>query len=254
MPDDVFNGLLKKSRRVVTDQSLCDFYHVSELPDGELTPGQWDLRATANEYLGNTDFTGKRVLEIGPASGFLTFHMERRGASVTCIEPPLHNVWDFVPQAGVDLASVKRDFVRHQDRLRNSFWYLHRLYGSQAECYEADAYRIPEPMQPFDIGLLTSVLLHVSSPVRMLEALANVVADKIIIVEGYFEEIASQPVARLVPSTTNQVTNGWWDFSPKFFEQYLPVLGFANTVMTRHRDLYADLNQHWELFTIVATR
>jgi SAM-dependent methyltransferase len=180
--DDAFGGQLRKSRRAVTEQSACDFYRVSELPDGQVTAGQWDLRATVDQYLGHTDFAGKRVLEIGPASGFLTFHMERRGAAVTCIEPPLHNVWDFVPQAGVDLAAVKRDFVRHQERLRNSFWYLHRVYGSRVKCYEADAYRIPEPMQKFDIGLLTSVLLHVSSPVRMLESLANVVADKIVIV------------------------------------------------------------------------
>jgi hypothetical protein len=59
---DAFGGQLRRSRRVVTDRSLCDFYHVSELPDGELTPGQWDLRATVDEYLGRTDFAGKRVL------------------------------------------------------------------------------------------------------------------------------------------------------------------------------------------------
>jgi SAM-dependent methyltransferase len=175
--------------------------------------------------------------------------MERRGASVACIEPPLHDVWDFVPQAGIDLATIKRDFVRHQERLRNGFWYLHRLYGSKAECYEADAYRIPEPMQQFDVGLLTAVLLHVSSPVRMLESLARVVAEKIIIVDADIEEIAAQPVARLVPSAANQVTDAWWEFSPKFFEQFLPVLGFPHTVTTRHRDLYAGINQHWDLYS-----
>ncbi len=254
MPEDTFDGQLRKSHRVVTDPSLCDFYHVSELPDGKLTPGQWDLRATVDEYLGHTDFAGKRVLEIGPASGFLTFHMERQGARVASIEPPLDNVWDFVPQAGIDLAAVKRDFLRHQDRLRNSFWYLHRLYGSRAECYEGDAYRIPEPMQKFDIGLLTSVLLHVSSPVKMLESLANVVADKIVIVEAYVDEIAGQPVARLVPSATNQITGSWWEFSPKFFEQYLPVLGFSKTVTTRHRGLFAEHRRQWDLFTVVASR
>jgi O-methyltransferase len=252
--DNIFGGQIPKSLRVVTDKRLCEFYHVSELPDGEVTTGQWDLRDTVGQYLGNTDFSGKRVLEIGPASGFLTFHMERQGARVICIEPSLQNVWDFVPQAAVDLDSVKQDFIRHQERVRNSFWYLHRVYSSQAECYEADAYRIPEPMRKFDIGLLTAVLLHVSSPVKMLESLANVVAEKIIIVDAYIEEISAQPVARLVPSAANQVTNAWWEFSRKFFEQYLPVLGFSKTVTTRHHGLYAGIGRRWELFTVVATR
>jgi predicted nicotinamide N-methyase len=33
-------------------------------------------------YLGNFDFVGKRVLDVGAASGFLTFEMEKRGAEV----------------------------------------------------------------------------------------------------------------------------------------------------------------------------
>jgi O-methyltransferase len=207
-----------------------------------------------DRYLGDTNFKGKRVLEIGPASGFLTFHMERQGASVTCLEPPIEDLWDFVPQAGVDLAAVRRDFSLHIERVRNSFWYLHGVYGSKAGCYEADAYHIPQPKQKFDIGLLTAVLLHVSSPVRMLEAVANVVEEKIIIVDVHIEEIAAQPVCRLVPNAANRVTDTWWEFSPKFFEQFLPILGFSKTVTTHHRDLYAGINQHWDLFTVVATR
>ena len=31
------------------------------------------------------NFAGKRVIDIGPASGFLSFHMERAGAQVVCI-------------------------------------------------------------------------------------------------------------------------------------------------------------------------
>ena len=54
------------------------------------------------------DFAGKRVIDIGPASGFLSFHMERRGAQVVCIEPQMETFWDLVPRAGVDLDAINR--------------------------------------------------------------------------------------------------------------------------------------------------
>jgi hypothetical protein len=42
-----------------------------ELPGRGVIEGRdWDLRGSVDEYLGNVDFAGQRVLEIGPASGF----------------------------------------------------------------------------------------------------------------------------------------------------------------------------------------
>ena len=67
--------------RKVEDLADCYFYHTMELPGRGVIEGQdWDLRGRVDEYLGNVDFAGQRVLEIGPASGFLTFEMEKRGA------------------------------------------------------------------------------------------------------------------------------------------------------------------------------
>lgn len=48
--------------------------------------GEWDLRKGVKEYLGNVDFKGKRVLEIGTASGFLCFYMEGQGAEVVAYD------------------------------------------------------------------------------------------------------------------------------------------------------------------------
>ena len=90
---------IRRVRQRVTDAADCDFYHVIQLPDGRLTTGQWDLRATADQYLGGVDVDGKRVIEIGPATGFLSFHMERGGAQVVCVEPPMDTFWDLVPHS-----------------------------------------------------------------------------------------------------------------------------------------------------------
>jgi hypothetical protein len=75
----------------------CDFYHTVEIPGQGVVRGQWDLPQHVDEYLGGYRFAGKRVLEIGPASGFLTFEMERRGADVVALDVPDDPGWDFVP-------------------------------------------------------------------------------------------------------------------------------------------------------------
>jgi len=56
------------------------FYTVQEIPGFDsVTDGEWDLRENVDAYLGDVDFKGRSVLELGPSSGFLTFHMERKG-------------------------------------------------------------------------------------------------------------------------------------------------------------------------------
>jgi hypothetical protein len=244
----------RRIRREMPARQACDFYHVSDLPDGTVTAGQWDLRQTADQYLGGVEFAGKRVIEIGPASGFLSFHMEKLGARVAAIEPPMESFWDLVPQAAVDPTELRRDFSAHIQQIRNSFWFLHHTYKSRVESYEVDAYRIPSQAGEFEIGVLASVLLHVSSPVKMIESLSRVVSDQLIIVERYFQDLAGTPVCRLVPSAANRSLETWWEFSPEFFDQFLRVLGFRQIKVIRHWQFFATIKETWEFFTIVGTR
>src|SRR5262245_36618662 len=72
--------------RTVTDPADCYFYHTMEIPGHGLVEGEWDLRPGVEAYLGGIDFRGKRVLEVGTASGFLCFQMEARGAEVVAFD------------------------------------------------------------------------------------------------------------------------------------------------------------------------
>jgi O-methyltransferase len=245
---------VKEIRRVVTDKSACDFYHVVELPDGSLPAAQWDLRAAADEYLGGVDFSGKRVIEIGPASGFLSFHMERRGAQVVCIEPPEEAFWDLIPRHEFDLEQHKRVFWRHIERVRNSFWFLHHAYGSRVRLYEADACRLPPALGTFDVGVLASLLTHCSSPVRLIESVANLVRGSLIVTDVYHADLGNQPICRLLPSADNKVIDTWWNFSPTFFTTYLALLGFPHATVSRHRQLFCPTGAWIDMFTVVATR
>jgi 2-polyprenyl-3-methyl-5-hydroxy-6-metoxy-1,4-benzoquinol methylase len=68
-----------ESPRNVRDVAECAFYHYMDLPGIGQVGDHWDLRPTIDEYLGRFDFRGKRALDVGAASGYLTFEMEKRG-------------------------------------------------------------------------------------------------------------------------------------------------------------------------------
>lgn len=245
----------REIHRTVTDRSTCEFYHVMDFPDGFVSKeAQWDLRKTADDYLGGVDVAGKSVLEIGPASGFLSLHMERNGAQVTCIEPPMDTFWDIVPYANIDLQTAKQGFMEHIERIRNSFWYAHQAFGSKVRLFEADAYRLPESLGTFDIGLLAAVLLHCSCPVQMIASVARRVKKTIIVTDLYWPDLGDQPVCRLHPDTTNTEIGTWWHFSPQFVVQYLAVLGFTDAAIRKHRQQYTVTGAWADLFTVVATR
>src|SRR5262245_51530565 len=115
--------------------SDCFFYHTMDLPGIGVVGTEWDLRANVDAYLGNTEFVGKRVLEIGPASGFLTFTMEKKGAAVVCLELSQDKAWEFVPYPEHYMAPVRAQRRAGLPGLTNSFWLAHKLYGSSAKVY-----------------------------------------------------------------------------------------------------------------------
>ena len=70
----------------MTNVDECSFYHHMDLPGPKEVGRGWDLRKTVDDYLGNFDFRGKRALDVGTASGFLTFEIEKRGAEVVSFD------------------------------------------------------------------------------------------------------------------------------------------------------------------------
>jgi O-methyltransferase len=243
---------MSQIKRSVADLESCDFYHIVDLKDGTTTPGQWDLRCGVDKYLGGTDFHLKRVIEIGPASGFLSFHMEGAGAQVTCIEPPMSQFWDYVPQPAPILDKFKIIFPSHIQRIRNGFWYCHTKNQSSVALYEESAYALPSYLGRFDIGLLGAILLHSSSPLKIIESVASMVDRTLIIVDLYFSDLEGQPVSRLAPGPNNPTCETWWQFSTQFFVNFLSLIGFAKAKITLHEQPIC--NSIVPMFTVVAER
>src|SRR5881398_1539643 len=142
----------------VEDVADCYFYHTMELPGYGVIEGRdWDLRGGVDEYLGKVDFGGQRVLEIGPASGFLTFEMEKRGAKVVSVEVTDDPGWDFVPYPAASLQEVLEPRREIMQRLKNSYWFAHAAHKSKAQVCYGDVYHLPDQLGEFDIALMGSV-------------------------------------------------------------------------------------------------
>src|SRR4030095_16348701 len=80
---------------LVSSLENCLFYHSMDLPGHGTVDGHWDIRGHESQYLGGVPFANKRVLEIGPASGALTFFMERQGGEVVSVETAEDYAWEF---------------------------------------------------------------------------------------------------------------------------------------------------------------
>ena len=252
---------LYEQPRHVVSLDECNFYHTTDIPGAGVAEGQWDLRDGFEEYLGNYDFSGQRVLEIGPATGFLTFQIEKTARDIVAVELPMdRDFWNSVPYEELGLArgkpegwtEVEKQFHEHIGRIRNGFWFCHRQFESSAKVYHGSSEDLPESLGEFDVALLASVLLHTRSPVAVLESCARLVSGSIIITEVFDESLGEGPVCSLVPTEGNKAWDTWWRFAPRFFTQFLEVLGFTEHKVNFHEQL-ADGNP-LTMYTITSSR
>src|SRR5216684_7251056 len=83
-----------------------------------------DLRGRFDEYIGGIDLRGQTVLDVGTASGFLSFEAERRGATVFSFDADGPERIQVVPPAMPD--------VRYFHGMRNSYLLAHNAFQSKA--------------------------------------------------------------------------------------------------------------------------
>ncbi|RYF41066.1 MAG: methyltransferase domain-containing protein [Comamonadaceae bacterium] len=223
------------------------------MPEGEVQ-GIWDLRAQPHQYLGGIDFAGRSVLEIGPASGYLSFWMEQAGARVTCLEPPMSHLWDVVPFEGFDIADWREKFLVEIEGVRNSFWYAHSALGSQVRMIETDPYAIPPEAGQFDVGVLTAVLLHCRNPFDMLQSLSRRVSRTIVVTEEYNPALGPAAACMFQPHRGVQQVDTWWQFTPQFFVSALGLLGFTQARVALHTQGQPAAGRDVSMFTVVCER
>jgi hypothetical protein len=165
------------------NMSDCHFYHTVDIPGHGLVQGEWDLRDGVREYLGSVDFKGKRILEIGTASGFLCFWMESQGAKVIAYNISENQSWDLVPFAQYDYKQLKVAHREHVRRINNAFWFCHKAFKSKARMVYGTVSSVPEEIGMVDISTFGCVLLHLQNPFVALQNVLRFTRETVIITE-----------------------------------------------------------------------
>lgn len=241
----------------VTDIKDCLFYHAVDLPGyGVIDQGLgWDLRERYDDYIGHVDVKGKSFLDIGAASGFISFEAERRGAIVTSFDLDSGHRRQAVPKAVIgDMGLFLQGSDGMYRTIKNSYWFAHRALQSKARAYYGNIFRFPDDFGPFDVVFLGQVLVHLRDPMQALVNAARVCRDTLIITEGMYE--SDQPTAVFLSGPDNDNYDAWWHLSTKLYTDFLKVLGFEVVSITRnkYRATHQALAGEVDVPTLVARR
>lgn len=205
----------------------CNFYHVMDLPGVGVVGDGWDLRDTVDAYLGNLDLDGRRVLDIGTASGFLSFEAERRGAQVVSFDMASGTQWNVVPyqhEARDPVADAAERMRTHQ-RLENAYWFAHHALGSKARRFEGDVYDMSPQVGDFDVVVLGMILPHLRDPFQALYSAAQRCRDTLLVTQQTV--VSEQPIMRFMPDpATQQPKAAWWVMSDTLMARWFDLLGF----------------------------
>ncbi len=144
-------------QKYVAELSRKGHYHSLELNDGTVLPGVNGLevlRARIGSFPIPEDLRGRRVLDVGAASGWFSFEMERRGAEVVAVD------------------CVEYGELRAVAELRGS-----RIDYRLLDVDELD----PAGVGTFDYILFFGVLYHLRHPLLGLEKICALARDWVFI-------------------------------------------------------------------------
>ena len=240
--------------REITDITSCAFYHFMDLPGIGEVGDQWDLRKTIDDYFGHFGFSGKRVLDVGAASGFLSFEMEKRGASVVSFDIVSGGDWNYVPFVHPEFSAenLLNDVKWHINSIKNAYWYAHRVLKSEAKAYYGDIYGIPEELGEFDVVMFGMVLPHLRDPFLALQSASRLSREWVIITQQAMNN--PEPTMFFMPDIeTRADPMTWWLMSDRCVERMLGVLGFETTSISR-ADHYCYVRERMEECTTYIAR
>lgn len=243
--------------RSITALEDCYFYHTMDIPGHGVVEGEWDLRGSIDDYLGHYDFAGRRVLDVGAASGILSFHVEQRGADVVSYDLSENYDWDIVPFSENDNDATRASRRAHLRKINNGYWLCHKAFNSRAHMVNGVVYDIPQSIGEVDVTIFGSILLHLRDPFLALENGARLTREAIIVSDvSPYGQFASKfkRTPRFMPRAAkpNGINDGWFRLPPLLVQEYLGILGFKNCSLSWNTYRYRDRTV--PIYTIVARR
>ena len=254
---EIRNSLLAPPRYIDRLED-CFFYHAMELPGFGLVPAHWDLRGRFDDYVGGVNVVGKSILDVGAATGFLSFEAEKRGASrVLSFDMSEARQQTFLPFKDKlyyrDPERWTEQYGAEIEQWKNAYWLCHRLLNSKAEVYYGNVYDIPSVLGQFEIAIVGSVLEHLSDQISALASIARLTKETIVVVSpllrtderiARFEALANNPEADFT----------WWTYSLGVYREVFGMLGFSIAKVSHAKYYYMYGDRFEERSTIVAVR
>jgi SAM-dependent methyltransferase len=236
----------------------CFFYHAMELPGLGLVPGHWDLRGRFDDYVGGVDVAGKSILDVGTATGFLSFEAEKRGAArVLSFDAKDGKQQTFLPfkdnLPSRDPERWAEQYGAEIEQWKNAYWLSHRLLEAKAEVFYGNIYDLPEALGQFDVAIVGSVLEHLSDQITALASIARRTKETIVVVSPLLQ--TEERIARFESLASNPALDfTWWTYSLGVYREVFGMLGFriARVTQASYYYMYGDSQQ--ERSTIVAVR
>jgi SAM-dependent methyltransferase len=244
--------------RVVTDIADCFFYHTMELPEIGTVHAHWDLRGRFEEYIGGVDVAGKTVLDVGTATGFLSFEAEKRGASQVVSfdmsDVRQHTMLPFKDNLhSTNYEQWLREYGAWMDRWKNGYWMCHRVLCSTASAVYGSVYEMPRSLGQFDVVIIGSLLEHLSDPISAMASILHLAKDVVVIVTSLTPE--DEPIAYFAGRQAHPERDyTWWVYSIGVYREVLGMLGFTIKSVTTGSYFYDHGQRFEERSTIVAVR
>lgn len=224
MPPEAHSAAFRaQTQQQVHDLERTHWYHSIDLPDGSVRQGLISveaLRARIESFPIPRDLRGKRVLDIGAATGWNSFEMERRGADVLAV-----------------------DCVQYDELLEAK-----QLLGSHIGYRVMDMEEITASnLGTFDYVLFFGVLYHLRHPLLALEQVCALASDtafvESFVVDALDDDWASrEPMMKFYPrgELGGQIDN-WCGPNVICLREMCESAGFARVQVEYRADTRAGL-------------
>jgi hypothetical protein len=228
---------------------MTHWYHSMDLPGIGPVEGAWDLRGRFDDYIGHVDLAGKTVLDVGTATGFLSFEAEKRcAAEVISFDAASHDQIAYNPCIEPKFLDERAMFAKR----RECYHIAHRAFQSRARLILGDVYQLSKRVPRCDVAIVGQILVHLRDPLEALRQASLVANQTLVIVEGSFDA-DGQPLAVFLGGHTPY---SWWHLSPEVYRIWLGILGFDLTNVAKNAYKCRD-GHNWrdsEVWTFVASR
>lgn len=233
------------------------FYHSMNFPDGESVTGEWDLRGRFDQYVGYYPLSGKTVLDVGTASGFLAFSAEAAGARVTGTDFKHSRELNVIPFRDnlyqTDRAAWDSDVEEGKTHFKNGFWYAWHKYQSAVEMVYAPLADLRYTDEQFDVVTAGAILEHLADPVSAIGSFARLAKEAVV--------IAFTPVVDSDELLMRSITGldnprqfyTWWSMSRGLYRRIFDNIGF-DVEFARSNAFHVTSNSEQSRPTIIARR